>query len=59
MSILGLGDEPKKEAAKSAPKATSKADTKKTGASGGQSDEAKAILKKMEAKKDAGDCAFC
>ncbi len=24
-----------------------------------QSDEAKAMLAKMEAKKDAGDCPFC
>lgn len=33
--------------------------SKKTKASGAQSDEAAEILKKMEAKKDSGECAFC
>jgi len=53
MAIFGLGDEPKTK------KPTDKKDTKKTPQAAGQSAEAKAILAKMEAKKDAGDCPFC
>lgn len=44
MAIFGLGASAKKKTAKK---------------SGKQSNEAKAVLKKMKAKKDAGDCAFC
>ena len=33
--------------------------TKKNSKSNAQSDEAAEILKKMEAKKDSGECAFC
>lgn len=44
MAILGLKDE------------KSKKDTK---AKDAKSDEAADILKKMEEKKDAGDCPFC
>lgn len=33
--------------------------SKKKSDSSSQSDEAAEILKKMEAKKDSGDCAFC
>ncbi len=50
--MLGLGtDEPKV-------KKTGKKEDKKQ-ADTSASDEAKAILAKMEAKKDAGDCPFC
>lgn len=49
MSIFGLGDSLKKpQAKKSGAKHSSK-----------QNSEAQAVLKKMKAKKDAGDCAFC
>lgn len=44
MAIFGLGTSAKKKTVKKA---------------GKQSNEAKAVLKKMKAKKDAGDCAFC
>lgn len=52
--VFGLGSKheqskPKKDDAKKA--------NKKAG--GKRSDEAAEILKKMEAKKDAGTCAFC
>ncbi|MFT4532348.1 MAG: hypothetical protein ACI9T8_000368 [Candidatus Saccharimonadales bacterium] len=33
--------------------------TSKKNKSSAQADEAAAILKKMEAKKDDGECAFC
>ncbi len=50
--VFGLGtkkkEEPVKEDVASAKKVT-----------GSQADEAAEILKKMEAKKDSGDCAFC
>ena len=51
--VFGLGS--KHTAPK--PKDAGKASGKK--ASGNRSDEAAEILKKMEAKKDAGSCAFC
>ncbi len=50
MGIFGLGDDIGKKASKPAKKSAKK---------GSQDSEAKAILKKMKAKKDAGDCAFC
>lgn len=55
MAIFGLGSkhEPVK---KDEPKKDSKA---AKGASSSQSDEAKALLAKMAAKKEAGDCPFC
>ena len=42
-------------------KATKKVDKPSTNKkdSASQADEAAEILKKMEAKKDSGDCAFC
>ena len=42
-------------------KTVKKEDTtsKKTKAAASQNDEAAEILKKMEAKKDSGECAFC
>ncbi len=51
--MLGLG---KKDTKAKTPD-DNKQDTQAT--SNTQSDEAKAILAKMEAKKDAGDCPFC
>jgi hypothetical protein len=51
--VFGLGS--KHTAPKT--KDASKSASKKTG--GSRSDEAAEILKKMEAKKDAGTCAFC
>lgn len=52
MGILGLGS----AKAKSASKASKKSKTSK---SASKNREAQAVLKKMQAKKDAGDCAFC
>lgn len=55
MATFGLGDEKPaddKKAAKTADKAEKKP-------ANSQSDEAKELLKKMKAKNDAGDCAFC
>jgi hypothetical protein len=46
---FGLGSSHKKEV-KTSKKSTSKSS---------QADEAAEILKKMEAKKDSGECAFC
>lgn len=51
--VFGLGS--KHTASK--PKSDAKTGNKKAG--GNRSDEAAEILKKMEAKKDAGSCAFC
>jgi hypothetical protein len=48
--MLGLSEEKPK------PKPDQKKATTKPAA---QSDEAKAMLAKMKAKNDAGDCAFC
>lgn len=60
MGIFGLGDSDDKAVKKTEDKkADTKAEKKPAGNTGGQSDEAKEILAKMEAKKDAGDCAFC
>lgn len=56
--MLGLGtdDEPEvKKADEPSQKDGPKTADNKTS----QSEEAKAILAKMEEKKDAGDCAFC
>lgn len=54
MAIFGLGTDDKP-----APKKVeTKADDKKPAATS-QSDEAKAMLEKMKAKNDSGDCAFC
>jgi len=55
MAILGLGTKTQK---------TTKDDAKKPGvkqkpAAISQADEAKALLAKMAAKKDGGDCPFC
>jgi hypothetical protein len=55
MAIFGLGT-------KTAPvveKEVKKENKAAKPAASGQSDEAKAILAKMAAKKDAGDCPFC
>lgn len=53
MAIFGLGSKAK----------TKKSITKKTTTKGKktakQSADAKAVLKRMQAKQDAGDCAFC
>ncbi len=58
MAILGLGNK--------VPKVQDKKDDKKADdsqvkqpAQTSQADEAKAMLAKMAAKKDAGDCPFC
>ncbi len=56
MAIFGLGSKVqtvKKDEQKQEDK------TGKPAASASQSDEAKAMLAKMQAKKDAGDCPFC
>lgn len=50
--MLGLGTKDQ-----SKPKKAEKKPDKQPDAN--QNDEAKAILAKMEAKKDAGDCPFC
>lgn len=55
MSIFGLGNDDDKKPVVKAP--VKKADPKAK--TGNQSDEAKQLLAKMEAKKDAGDCPFC
>jgi hypothetical protein len=55
MSILGLGSKPQATTKKVDDK--KQASKQESGTS--QNDEAKAILAKMEAKKDAGDCPFC
>lgn len=49
MGIFGLGASNQKKSAKG----------KKSAPKGKQDAAAKAVLKKMQAKKDAGDCAFC
>ena len=51
--VFGLGTKQKDKSAGS--KASGKSKAKKSS----QSDEAAEILKKMEAKKDSGECAFC
>lgn len=51
MAVFGLGTEEKPK-----PKVTTDKSNKKPAS---QSDEAKAMLAKMKAKNDAGDCAFC
>ena len=47
--MLGLKEEPKAK----------KDDKQDKKPADNQNDEAKAILAKMQAKKDAGDCPFC
>ena len=64
MGIFGLGSSAKKPVAKkAAAKAPAKAKAGKTAsktkAKGGNANEAKAMLAKMQAKSDAGDCPFC
>lgn len=49
MGVFGLAEKKETKSKKTAGKAKSSA----------ASDEAKAILAKMEAKKEAGDCPFC
>lgn len=51
--VFGLGSKHSAEK----PKTSAKSTAKKAG--GNRSNEAAEILKKMEAKKDAGSCAFC
>lgn len=62
MSILGLSEnsDNKDESAKKTDdsKQVKKSDDKPV-ENTSQNDEAKEILAKMEAKKDAGDCPFC
>ena len=55
MGIFGLGTKVQ-PAAKQDDKKTEQA---KKPAADSASDEAKAVLAKMQAKKDAGDCPFC
>ena len=50
--VFGLGSKQKDKKAKATI-------SKKGSKSKSQSDEAAEILKKMEAKKDDGECAFC
>lgn len=54
MAIFGLGSSKKKK-----PAAKKPAKAKKGGKAAARGGEAKAVLAKMKAKKDAGDCAFC
>lgn len=58
MAIFGLGDSAVKDAPKKSKKTASKK-SKKDDADTSNEDEAKALLEKMEAKKDAGECPFC
>ena len=48
MAVLGLGTDKK-----------SKAKSKSKNDNDSQADEAKALLEKMEAKKNADECPFC
>ena len=47
--VFGIGDKPNDKVQKD----------NKSSKKSAQSDEAAEILKKMEAKKDDGECAFC
>jgi len=53
MAIFGMGSKAQKPGKEDVKK------TEKPKAGKSQSDEAKAMLAKMEAKKQAGDCPFC
>ncbi len=55
MSVFGLGSKAKVEPSSNDKKAAEV----KSAVKNVQSDEAKAMLAKMAAKKDAGDCPFC
>lgn len=55
--MLGLGTKVQNTTKEPAKKADS--NQQKAAASSTQADEAKALLAKMAAKKDAGDCPFC
>jgi hypothetical protein len=55
--VFGLGTKDKLKKEVKASK-NNKSTAKKSG-SMSQGDEAAEILKKMEAKKDSGECAFC
>ena len=61
MAIFGLGDaSAKDDAAHKAKKSKkNKKNDDEPANNASQEDEAKAILEKMEAKKDADDCPFC
>jgi hypothetical protein len=60
MGIFGLGSSVKKKPAAKKPAAKSAAKGKaKAKSAGGNNSEAKAMLAKMQAKSDAGDCPFC
>lgn len=54
MAIFGLGDSATKDVT-----TKTKKKSKKNSKASLQEDEAKALLEKMEAKKDAGECPFC
>lgn len=57
MAIFGLGNTATAEPKKS--KKAKKTNKSNDVASNSQNDEAKALLEKMEAKKDADECPFC
>lgn len=60
MGIFGLGSSVKKKPAPKAKAVKSAAKTTKgKAAKGGANAEAQAMLAKMQAKSDAGDCPFC
>lgn len=63
MAIFGLGDDGSsavKDKKKSKTDSSSAKNNKKDNASeSAQADEAKALLEKMQAKKDADECPFC
>jgi len=56
MAILGLGASAQKTTKQDPAKTTAK---QKPAADDSQADEAKALLAKMQAKKEGGDCPFC
>lgn len=58
MAIFGLGTKQQEPVVKDEDK-KDKVAAKPGVQPSSQSDEAKAVLAKMQAKKDAGDCPFC
>lgn len=60
MALFGRKKKTTKKVTKSTGKKTKQTTAaKKQPAKGSQSAEAQAVLAKMKAKSDAGDCAFC
>lgn len=62
MAIFGLGDDgatKTKKKSKASDDTSKKSKKNDDSGSNSQEDEAKALLEKMEAKKDADECPFC